>query len=170
MDCPSFFQSLRVYPLNSIGTSLPCALYTPPPPYSLLADRTDVCNRLTSRTLIFLNRTLYRIGNLSACFSGAWSPWTFSVSLIRTPFYSPPPVCRNPLYLTTSRKFLFLVPSLLQNSSPLPCRLLFFCLAHLVPHVVDYFLIFPEYITEALCPLFSPHDVCRLLKRSRAMG
>lgn len=41
MGRPSFFQSLRVAPLNSVSTLLPCALRAPQSPYGLL-DRTDV--------------------------------------------------------------------------------------------------------------------------------
>ena len=50
-------------PLNSTGTSLPCALHAFPALRSLLVDRTDVCATDLHLERFFLDRTLYQIGN-----------------------------------------------------------------------------------------------------------
>ena len=86
VDCPSFFPSLRASPTR--------LAHLRPVPYTHLVFRTAfLLIELTSaqQTRIWnaylLSPTLYRIGNLSACFSGAWSQWTFPVLLFHP--YSP---------------------------------------------------------------------------------
>ena len=110
-----------------------------------------------------LSRLLYRIGNLSARFSGAWSPRAFPVSLSHNPSPLPVLVCHNSPRLSTPSKFVFLVALLRDCSLSSLLRCSFSCFVCLVPRVVVDILIFPKYIpphSEPLYLLCLPIEMC----------